>query len=58
VIPADFTDGRVQSKIIASKISVEKCLPGSVDRFKDEFFKNPPDLPPVELAMVTDRGGR
>jgi hypothetical protein len=48
-----LTDGKGQSKVIVSKISVEKWLPGSVDLFTEEFFKNPPDLPPGELAAVS-----
>ena len=49
-----LTDGKGQSKVVVSKITVNKWLPGSVDLFTKEFFINPPDLPLGEVATVSD----
>ena len=49
-----LTDGKGQSKFVVSKTTVNKWLPGSVDLFTEEFFKNPPDLPLGEVATVSD----
>jgi len=36
-------------------LTVEKWMPGSVDTFTPEFFKEPADLPPGEIVEVVDR---
>jgi hypothetical protein len=35
-------------------VTVNRWLPGSIDLFTDEFFKEPKDLPPGDVASVTD----
>jgi hypothetical protein len=42
------------SKVFVSNITVNGWLPGSIDLFTDEFFKEPKDLPPGDVADVTD----
>lgn len=42
------------SKVIVSNVTVNRWLPGSIDLFTDEFFKEPKDLPPGDVADVTD----
>jgi len=42
------------SKVFVSSTTVNQWLPGSVELFTDEFFKEPKDLPPGEIATVTD----
>ncbi len=49
-----FTDAHGASSVIASKIAVNEWLPGSVDLFTEDFFKNPPDLPPGKVVSVSD----
>ncbi len=43
------------TKTLLGTITVEKWMPGSVDTFTPEFFKEPADLPPGELVEVVDR---
>ena len=40
--------------MFASKITVNRWLPGSIELFTEEFFKQPADLPPGEVANVQD----
>ena len=42
------------SKVIVSNITVNRWLPGSIELFTDEFFKEPQDLPPGDVASVSD----
>jgi hypothetical protein len=42
------------TKVIMGNITVNGWLPGSIDLFTDEFFKNPKDLPPGEVVEVSD----
>lgn len=42
------------SKVIVSTVTVNRWLPGSIDLFTDEFFKEPKDLPPGDVADVAD----
>jgi hypothetical protein len=42
------------TKVIASKVTVNRWLPGSIEVFTDEFFKAPKDLPPGEVVNVND----
>ncbi len=41
-------------KILVGHVTVEQWMPGEVELFTDEFFKQPPDLPPGVIAEVTD----
>jgi len=41
-------------KIFVGTVAVNKWLPGSVELFTDEFFKEPKDLPPGEVHAVAD----
>lgn len=40
--------------VFVSDITVNKWLPGSIELFTDEFFQEPPDLPPGRLHDVSD----
>ena len=51
-LPADETGGL--QKVFVSKMTVNKWLPGSIELFTEEFFKQPADLPPGEVAEVRD----
>ena len=42
------------SKVFLSGITVNRWLSGSIELFTEEFFKEPKDLPPGEIANVTD----
>jgi hypothetical protein len=42
------------SKMFVSTITVNHWLPGSIEMFTQEFFKEPKDLPPGEVNSVTD----
>ena len=42
------------AKEFVSSITVNRWLPGSIELFTEEFFKEPKDLPPGEIAAVTD----
>ena len=41
-----------QQRVFVSDITVNKWLPGSIELFTEEFFKEPKDLPPGEVAQV------
>lgn len=41
-----------QPRVFVSDITVDKWLPGSIELFTEEFFKQPQDLPPGEVAQV------
>jgi hypothetical protein len=49
-----LTNDAGYSKVATGKVTVNKWLPGSIDLFTAEFFKSPPDLPPGEIATVSD----
>ncbi len=40
--------------MFVSNITVNHWLPGSIELFTEDFFKEPKDLPPGEVADVTD----
>jgi hypothetical protein len=42
------------TRIIIGKTTVNHWLPGSVEVFTPEFFRNPPDLPPGEVTTAAD----
>jgi hypothetical protein len=41
-------------KVVVSKVAVNRWLPGSVPVLTDEFLKNPPDLPPGDVVLISD----
>jgi hypothetical protein len=43
-----------QQPTFVSHITVNKWLPGSIELFTDDFFKQPADLPPGDVAQVRD----
>ena len=43
-----------QQQTFVSNITVNKWLPGSIELFTEEFFKQPADLPPGDVAQVRD----
>lgn len=42
------------SKTFASTVAVNRWMPGSIEMFTEEFFKEPKDLPPGEVNNVMD----
>ncbi|GAG20030.1 unnamed protein product [marine sediment metagenome] len=42
------------AEVFVGKLTVDKWLPGSIELFTDEFFKEPKDLPPGEIIDVND----
>jgi hypothetical protein len=40
--------------MVVSTVTVNRWLPGSIELFTKEFFKEPKDLPPGEINPVTD----
>jgi hypothetical protein len=49
-----LSNGQGYEKIVVSDITVNHWLPGSVELFTEEFFRQPADLPPGEVVSVTD----
>jgi hypothetical protein len=49
-----LTNDLGQRQTLASNVTVNRWLPGSVELFTDEFFKTPPDLPPGDAVPVDD----
>jgi hypothetical protein len=49
-----LTDGDGQHRVLVGKVTVEKWLPGEIDLFTEEFFKQPADLPPGEVVDVAE----
>jgi hypothetical protein len=43
-----------QQQTFVSHITVNGWLPGSIELFTEEFFKQPADLPPGDVAQVRD----
>jgi hypothetical protein len=41
-------------KVFVGSVTVNKWLPGSIELFTEEFFKEPADLPPGEVIDVAD----
>ena len=41
-------------KVFVGEVTVDKWLPGSIELFTEEFFKEPADLPPGEVHNVAD----
>lgn len=42
------------SKVLVGSITVNRWMPGTVEPFTEEFFRQPPDLPPGEIAAAAD----
>ena len=49
-----LTDGSGAGRVFASKITVNRWLPGSIRLFTEEFFTQPANLPPGDVADVQD----
>jgi len=49
-----LADGSERRFSCSSGITVNRWLPGAIPLFTEEFFKEPRDLPPGEVAGVTD----
>ena len=49
-----LSNDRGDVKVLVSKVTVNHWLPGSIDLFTAEFFRSPKDLPPGEVASVSD----
>ncbi len=49
-----YTTGRSDCILSKTSITVNRWLPGSIELFTEEFLKEPKDLPPGEIADVTD----
>ena len=41
-------------KVFVSRVTVNRWMPGSVPVFTEEFFREPPDLPPGPVVAVSD----
>ena len=40
--------------VVVGKVTVNKWMPGEIELFTEEFFKEPADLPPGEVVDVAD----
>jgi hypothetical protein len=49
-----LSGGEDGERIFIGSVAVNKWLPGSIDLFTEEFFKQPDDLPPGEVHDVVD----
>ena len=49
-----FSNANGFSKVIVSKTTVDRWLPGSIEMFTPDFFKMPKDLPTGEINEVAD----
>jgi hypothetical protein len=49
-----LSDDQGYAKVFVGKLTVEEWLPGSIELFTEEFFKEAKDLPPGELHDVGD----
>jgi len=47
-------DSNGTGRVLASRITVNRWLPGSIKLFTKEFFKEPADLPPGDVNEVQD----
>ncbi len=47
-------DGDGNHRIFVGGVTVEKWLPGEIELFTEEFFKQPADLPPGDIIDVAD----
>ena len=49
-----LTDGDGDHYVFVGSVTAEKWLPGEIELFTEEFFKEPADLPPGEIVDVAD----
>ncbi len=49
-----LTSREGQPRVFVSDLTVNKWLPGSIELFTEDFFQEPKDLPPGEIAVVQD----
>jgi hypothetical protein len=49
-----LTDNGGAHQVFVGDVTVEKWLPGEIELFNEEFFKQPADLPPGEVHDVAD----
>ncbi len=49
-----LTGSRGYEKVLVSNVTVNRWLPGSIELFTEEFFRQPKDLPPGEMVPVAD----
>jgi hypothetical protein len=49
-----LTDRRGRETVCVGEVTVDRWLPGSVELFTDEFFREPADLPPGPIVDVAD----
>jgi len=50
-----LTSNNGYAKTFVGKVTVDKWMPGSIEVFTDEFFRQPADLPLGEVVEVVDR---
>jgi hypothetical protein len=53
--PYRLSDEQGYRKAFAGAVRVNRWLPGAIDPFTDDFFREPKDLPPGKVAAVSDR---
>lgn len=49
-----LTDPGGAQHVLIGNVTVDKWLPGGIELFTEEFFKQPADLPPGDVVDVTD----
>jgi hypothetical protein len=49
-----LSDGRGLQRVLVGKVTVNHWLPGSIELFNEEFFKQPAELPPGKVNDVAD----
>jgi hypothetical protein len=49
-----LTDAEGAHRTVIGNVTVDRWLPGEIELFTEEFFKQPPDLPPGEVVTVAD----
>jgi len=53
-LAATLADGKEHSEVLQSGTTVDRFMPGTMELFTPEFFKEPKDLPPGEVNNITD----
>jgi hypothetical protein len=49
-----LTGAAGDQRALVGSVTVNRWLPGSIELFTEEFFRQPQDLPPGEIVSVTD----
>ncbi len=49
-----LTDSQGLHQVFVGNVTVDQWLPGEIELFTEEFFKEPADLPPGEIVDVAD----